>query len=563
MMNTSSKISRCLVDLLEAHGVKHVVASPGSRNAPLLIALSASELDVKMVTDERTAAFVALGIASISMQAVAIVCTSGTALLNYAPAVAEAYYRRLPLIVVSADRPMEWIGQDDSQTIVQPGALTNYVKRSYDIPVGNAKDNLWFANRVINDALLEATNGRKGPVHINIQLGEPLGELTDDPSEPQRIVRLLEPAPSMPVAQVRELGRSIASPCRVMIVCGFLPPDKTLNRALNRLADLPNVIVLTETIANLHGNAFIGNIDATLAGIKLDALAEMRPDVVISTGGAIVSRHIKQFIRNTPVREHWHVGRIDDTVDCFRSLTLRVEMEPATFFAQLASAMQPHRQPSDYAHRWTIARDRAISLTQAYCAKSPWSDLRAFATLMPLIPRGWNLQLSNGTSIRYAQLFGNYTYHRCDCNRGVSGIDGCTSTAIGASLAYRNGVTLLITGDMSALYDIGALGIANIPARFKMIVLNNEGGGIFRFISSTKQLPMREEMFCVPQSPSWQSLAEGFGLKYFEADDEQQLRKTFKDFANEYSAPAILLIKTPGELSGDILTNFFDFCKSH
>jgi len=569
MYNTSNKTCRCIVRLLERHGVKKAIVSPGSRNAPLLVALSRNQsISKEVIVDERCAAFIALGYSSVSQEPVALVCTSGTALLNYAPAIAEAYYRRIPLIVISADRPREWIGQDDSQTIVQPGALSNYVKRSYDISTGQSENDIWYANRVVNDALLTALSGRIGPVHINLQLDEPLGEICDDSSDISddvfsRKITLLKPKGRMDASYAKELGQAIASPCKVMIIAGFLNPDKTLNKALLKLSRMPNIIVMTETIANLHGDTLINSIDAVLSGMSNDQLGDLVPDVIISTGGALVSRHIKQYLRNHRVKEHWHVGEMDDTVDCFKQLTMRVEMSPSVFFSQLASEIIPYVTECDYAHRWEVAKNRSRSLTQAYSARCSWSDFKAFSILIPMIPKRWNVHFSNGTAIRYAQIFGDHNYHRCDCNRGVSGIDGCTSTAVGASLAYKEDVTLLVSGDMSARYDIGAIGSGCLPPRFKMVVLDNGGGGIFRFISSTSGLDVREDMFCHPQSESIDAIADSMGLNVYVASDANELRSVFPAFASENKTPALLLVQTPAEESAEILKNYFTFCKTH
>lgn len=246
MLDTSNKTCRCIASLLVAHGVRDAVVSPGSRNAPLLMALSRQkQLNLISVVDERSAGFVALGMAVTSGRPVALVCTSGSALLNYGPAVAEAYYRRVPLIVISADRPVEWIGQDDSQTIVQPGALSGYVKRSYDLPADSEGRQMWYENRLVNDALITAISGRRGPVHINVQIAEPINGLSDNHDDAcdrvmNRVVSLIRPATSFPTSAARALGSTIASPVKVMIVAGFLPPDKTLNKAMLRLSNLPN-----------------------------------------------------------------------------------------------------------------------------------------------------------------------------------------------------------------------------------------------------------------------------------------------------------------------------------
>lgn len=558
MLTTDKKSCSIIADLLVAHGVRNVIISPGSRNAPLVMALSRrEELKVDVVIDERSAAFVALGMSLQSSRQVALVCTSGTALLNYAPAVAEAFYRCIPLVVISADRPQEWIDQDDSQTIWQQDALAPYVKRSCDIQAHLEFENgEWVCNRLVNDILLEAVNGRKGPVHINVRLDAPLNRTAEVRPDTNRVVRMVSPSTELPTAEARRLGSLLASPRKVLVIVGFHEPDERLNRALAKLAHLPNVAVMTETIANLHSPLFVNRIDSTLCRLSAEEKEVLAPDVVITAGGALVSRFVKEWIRSINNVGHWHVGQTHTTVDCFKHLALRVEMQPAVFLRQLASAMQPHRTPSDYGGRWREAAARAEAAHEAYMARCPWSDMKAFSYIIPHIPAGWNLHLSNGTPIRYAQLMDCSRIHRSDCNRGVSGIDGCTSTALGASVAY-SGTTLLITGDMSCQYDLGALASALLSPKFKIIVICNGGGGIFRFIASTSGLPELEKCLAVGTRLPLQELAVGFGFAYFEARSEEELRRSFAGFAACDDRPAILAVFTPAKESAEILKGYF------
>ncbi len=558
-MQTTDKLScNILTDLLVAHGVREAVISPGSRNAPLIVALTRNgALRCHTVIDERSAAFIALGMSVQSGAPVAVVCTSGTALLNYAPAVAEAFYRRVPLVVISADRPEEWIDQDDSQTIWQQDALAPYVKRSCDISARiDFPNGPWWANRIINDALLEATSGRRGPVHINVRLDNPLNSFSEHTPGTARVIDELSTRSELPVAEARALGSRLASPRRIMVIAGFNAPDEKLNRALAKMAGLPNVVVLTETLANLHSPRFISRIDSTLCRMTAEEKERLRPDVVITLGGALVSRFIKEWLRGLGGLEHWHVGVSHTTIDCFRHLSLRVSLNPAIFMSQLASAMQPHRSPSDYALEWHGIYNRAIAIHDRYVASSPWSDLKALAYIFARIPRGWNLHLSNGTPVRYAQLMDCSRIHRSDCNRGVSGIDGCTSTALGASAVY-NGTTLLISGDMSFQYDISALSSTLLSPRFKAIVMLNGGGGIFRFIGSTSGLPELERYFAVGTRLPLRGLAEAWGCAYFEARSEETLAGSFRQFAEVNDCPAILGIVTDPELTAATLRQYF------
>ncbi|MFG6381753.1 MAG: 2-succinyl-5-enolpyruvyl-6-hydroxy-3-cyclohexene-1-carboxylic-acid synthase [Muribaculum sp.] len=564
-MESTDKVScNIIVSLLVKHGVEEVVVSPGSRNAPLVLAMSrCGALKKTVVIDERSAAFIALGKASVSGKPVALVCTSGTAVLNYAPAVAEAYYRRVPLIVISADRPMEWIDQDDSQTLRQYEALSHYVKRSYNIPADCSADNMqWYTNRVVNDALLCAVSGRRAPVHINVQLDNPLDGMAclDETRWTSRDITRLSAQQRLSHDDMALLAGRCGARSKILIIAGFMEPDGELLDALKRLAARDDVVVMTETVANLPSDMFIGCIDATLSVMDDVRRHDMRPDIVITVGGAIISRFIKQYLRTADIKEHWHVGITDDTVDCFRNLTVSINMAPERFFKDLAEALpQTDGSRCSFRKEWHDVAAEGEKVHERYLASVPWCDLTAMRYVFNNLPEGCNIQLSNGTSVRYAQLFPSAAAARCDCNRGVSGIDGSTSTAVGASTVY-DGTTLLITGDMSAQYDIGALAAPCITPRFKMIVLCNGGGGIFRFIKSTSKLDELDEYFVVDRPFPIAKLAEAYGFRYFEAYDEYSLSALFGGFIEEKDRPAILAIYTSSETSAKCLGAYFG-CK--
>lgn len=561
METTDKAICREVAELLVAHGVEDVVLSPGSRNAPLVLAVTRHpKLNYRVVIDERSAAFIALGIATQSRRPVAIICTSGTAMLNYAPAVAEAYYREVPLIVITADRPQEWIDQDDSQTIRQFGTLDNIVKQSVNLPVetGDATQ-MWMVNRLLNDVLSAAVEGRPGPVHINVQLDLPLTR-TGESAEtycPRR-VWVTEPSMTLPVSQVRALAAELRVPCKVMVVCGFMPPSQKISKAISRLAALPNVIVLTEAQANIHAPGCIRNIDRVLASLDDEARAGLAPDVVITVGGSLVSRFIKGWLRRLKNLQHWQVGVRGMSVDAFMHLTRRIEISADAFLPQFASAMQPNSGlQSDYARRWRQAAVRAENLHNQYVAEVGWSDLKAMSGLMQWLPDACNLQASNGTAVRYVQLLDYSRLHRIDCNRGVSGIDGCTSTALGASMAYKSGPTVLVTGDMSMQYDIGALAANDIPDRMHIAVLNNGGGGIFHFLRPIASLPEVDECFAARVNLPLEQLAAAYGFRYLRAASAEELERVIPAFL--HSGKSILDIRTDGRTSADILNGYFTF----
>lgn len=554
MENTSYTVCRQLVALCVSHGVRRVVLSPGSRNAPLLVAFAREKaIEHHVVVDERVAGFVALGMATRSDEPVALVCTSGTALLNYAPAVAEAYYRHVPLIVISADRPDEWIDQDDSQTIRQQGVLGAFVKQSYHLPTHTDDTSLWHARRLINDALLQANAPCRGPVHINVPLGGNLCEVTNVEPEMPVAVEDMRPVQQLSATDAERLASRISVAQKVMVLATMSNPSPVLQEALSLLASLPQVVVLTESIANLHDEAFIPTIDRVLTAIDNSEKPDFAPQLLITLGGAPVSRMVKEFLRQYVPAEHWRIGCENRVIDTMQSLTRRLQVDAASLLSQIAPLCAP--ATSQYAALWSEREVVATALHNRIVDDAPWCDLRAFARLLPAIPPHTVLHLSNGTSIRYAQLFDTPQIAASYCNRGVSGIDGSTSTALGASMVDEE-CHLLITGDMSFGYDTGALATGLASPRFKIVVMDNGGGGIFRFIKGPSDLPELEECFEVQRRQPIEGYAHLHGYKYFQADCEDTLKSVLPAFFAENEQPAILAITTPAEINASVLRHY-------
>jgi len=514
------------------------------------------ELTCTVVIDERSAAFVALGMSIKMGEPVAVVCTSGSAAMNFGPALAEAFYRKTPLIAVTADRPEEWIDQDDSQTIRQAGALAAVVKGSFDIPVCRGEDDglKRLCRRRIADAVLLAAAPEQGPVHINMQIDEPINAMSEDCGEcfcfPERMSSLS----ALDSRYADDLATEISSAKRVMVVAGFMPPSPALSDMLTRLPG--NVAVLCEAQSNLHG-PFVNNIDATLNAMS-DELKKslLPPDIVITIGGALLSRMIKAALRPSSGIRHWNIGPVDHCIDPLLHLRKRIECDSITFFKALLPKLK-NNACTDYRACWLHASALAKKRSQDFAAQAPWSDFKAMHILLSSMPDGLNLHLSNGTAVRYAQLFDTLTADRVECNRGVSGIDGCTSTAIGAALVSHR-PTLLVTGDMSAQYDMGALAISHIPASFRMAVLNNGGGGIFRFIKATCDLPETEQYLAADVRLPLRELAEGFGFDYYEADNAPSLYNVLPLFFAAKKRPAILNIITPAQTSAQTIKKYFN-----
>lgn len=547
-----------LFSLLEQYGVRHVVCSPGSRNAAILQEANRNpQLKKIIVVDERSAAFIALGISTVERAPVGLICTSGSALLNYGPALAEAFYQGIPLIAISADRPDIWIDQDDSQTIRQPNALSNIVKNSYALD-GDRRDEeyLWYSNRTLNEALNSSLSPKKGPVHINISLNGIVSEREGVTEYIARKINIIRPSQILETKVVTEYA-SLAASKKVMIVAGFMEPDNKLQKAVATLASLPNVCLMAETVSNLHLPSTDYMVDTVLFKLTQEQEKILAPEIVISLGGALISRKLKEFLRRNPPKYNWSFNYANNIIDCFKSLTEKFECSAPSFMQTLGKRMKIlQKQISkdgipDYKETWKRWRE----LSKRKFNTVPWSDLKALQIVLNSLPEETNLFLSNGTSVRYGQIIPYSVTHATFSNRGVSGIEGCTSTALGASLVYQ-GITCLITGDMSFAYDIGALTNGLASGRFKVIILDNEGGDIFRFIQATKNLDIRERYLCADREIPVEQLAYAYGWSYYYADSEKRLKDNLKDFFATTELPAILHIDTASCNNAEILGNF-------
>ncbi|MBR3926493.1 MAG: 2-succinyl-5-enolpyruvyl-6-hydroxy-3-cyclohexene-1-carboxylic-acid synthase [Akkermansia sp.] len=461
MATISSTASiRDLISLMLAHGITRCVACPGSRNSPIVASLAELDgVELRGATDERSAGFTACGWAAQAQAPVAVCVTSGSALLNLHPAVAEAHYRHLPLLIISADRPASWIGQQDGQTLPQPGCFGALCRMSVQIP--EAAEEGWHRNRLLNEALLELTHRAGGPVHINIPLSEPLFATTEEPLPTPRVIRRTELA-RMNADEETELLNTVAACPRRLILLGQLPADAQVPPSL---AAEKAFAIIGEHLCNTA--LAITQPDAIL-GPEPDAA--MSPDLLITYGGCIISKRLKTLLRNNPPREHWHICPDGAVVDTFCNLTRVIEGDPAELW-ELLSAFAEDGDES-YAERW---------LTPVPVPQFPYSGMQLVGDMLGAMPEGSVLHLANSSAVRFAQLYPLPADTQVECNRGVNGIEGSLSAALGYAMGDSR-PQYIICGDLSFFYDMNALWLQGIPAQVKILLINNGGGGIFDYI---------------------------------------------------------------------------------
>lgn len=544
-----------LAELMFQRNIRHLVISPGSRNAPIIDAFCKRRgFDCKAIVDERSAAFFALGMAQQLQQPVAIACTSGTAVLNFAPAIAEAYYQRIPLLVLTADRPVEFIDQGDGQTIRQQNVFANYIRKSFQLPQSiKTGDDLWYANRLVSEALNAAILPVAGPVHINLPFSEPLYGVQIPANSAPKDIRIVETSPWLSAEALAALEKKWHGAKRKLLIAGQLHPNSSLEQLLKELAADPSVVILTEATSNLNGPEFIAWIDRCLAAMRTDEV-DFMPDLLVTFGGAVVSKRIKGWLRKAPVKEHWHVDPADLSMDTYQHLTQSIPMFAEDFFGQFKPAVID--SADSFSGSWRELSARAQENHQRFLSACPYSDLKIFEKIIENTPAGYDFQLANSTPVRYAQLFEFPYAFRFDSNRGVSGIDGSISTAAGA--AFISGKpTLMITGDLGFFYDSNALWNKYLPKNLRIIMINNGGGGIFRYIDGPDQTGALEEFFEASHDTSAEFIAKAFGLDYFQASDLEGLQRELGIFFRNSERPAILEIKSPAVESAATLRAYF------
>ena len=539
-----------VVELCHAKEIYHIVISPGSRNAPLIIGFTSHpDFTCYSVVDERCAAFFALGLAQQLKKPVAVICTSGSATLNYYPAVAEAFYSNIPLVVISADRPSYLVDIGDGQTIRQENVYTNHIEFSACCKEGDAY--LEFNEIAINNALNTAIE-KQGPVHINVPFSEPLYERIAE----KRVTPVIIPAKVIRDTRVENLNTLVEQwNCakKKMILVGTLHPMSIDSKYIDILAADDSVIVLTETTSNLHHKNFFPSIDQLISSLNEEESKSLQPEILLTFGGMIVSKRIKALLRKYTPNQHWHIDPkcANDTFFC---LTEHIKNTPNYFFRYFLPLTQ--QVLSNYQKQWLQIKNEKKAKQTLFENNVPFSDFKVYATIFASIPKHMLLQLANSTAIRYAQLFSLHPSFRVFCNRGTSGIDGTTSTAIGAAVASQK-PTLLLTGDLSFFYDSNALWNSNIPKSFRIIVVNNAGGGIFRILPKAKDVTYFEEFFETKHTLSAKHLCNMFGFEYQAAVTQEVLETTLKDFYEEGECPKLLEIFTPSHVNDVVLNEYF------
>lgn len=527
-----------LTSLLVAHGVKRVVVCPGSRNAAIVHNLNeCADITCYPVTDERSAGFYALGMSLADDTPVAVCVTSGTALLNLAPAVAEATYRHHGLIVISADRPEAWIDQLDGQTLVQPGAFGVHVGKCVSLPEPHNDEERWFCNRLVNEALLSVqTRGRKS-VQINVPVSEPMFSFTVSELPKERKISIIQPTLNSELVYNQVISCFLKSK-RPMIVVGQLSSyDEELSEMLHELSKY--IVVVSERLSTDYTSQF----DIILKQLGNDE--NYLPDFILYLGDTLLSKRVKKFLRHADKAECWAVSPDGEVHDVFMNLTGVIDATTKEVVKSLSDAVKSEKDKNiaaGFVNLWRMQSDRIeTSIDEFEPRYSQLAAVREFFLSLEDMYYDYEIHCSNSMAARLTQIYSStYVW----CNRGVNGIEGSVSTAAGFSVATDK-MVFCITGDLSFFYDSNALWNQNLGGNFRIILLNNGGGGIFRSINGLTDSPAFDRFVSARHNAMAKGLCEDNDVGYLSVRNVDELHLNMARFMTmETNRPMVLEVFT-------------------
>ena len=546
-----------IADICAQRKVDHIVISPGSRNGLLTLAFARHpKIKTFVIPDERSAGYVALGMAQSLDKPVALLCTSGTAAVNYYPAIVEAYYQNTPIIVLTADRPAEWIDKYDGQTIRQNKLYENHILISYQFPhtsTNNSKSS--NGEKCVLEAIDVSESYPKGPVHINIPIPEPFYPENNEQIQFTSTINIPNSSEQIQIDQDSEVElalKEISVFKRVMIIPGQDVPHKELRHCLEKISEKLAIPVLADSISNFSNAGLAITYHDTFLKIK-NSVPE--PDLIITFGRSIISKSLKQFLRSCKEITHWQIIQNNYAADTFGCLQKEIHCEPIQFFSSLLKIELASTQ-IDFFTKWESANNIGRQIIDENMTGQSFSEMEVVNGVLKSLPENIKLHLANSMIVRWVNMISLNKNLEVYSNRGTSGIDGCTSTALGHSLSSEK-INVLLTGDMAFFYDRNAFWHNQIPENLRVIIFNNHGGGIFRLIDGPSQQDELEDFFETNQTLNAENTARDFKLDYYFCSSFDELEECLSEFFQPGKAK-ILEIETDKYLNQKSFQNLLE-----
>ena len=523
-----------IAKVCEHYGVSNVIICPGSRSAPLVYAFTRNpSFTCYSIIDERSAGFIALGLAQQTQKPTVLICTSGTAVVNFFPAVAEACYQKIPLLILSADRPPEYLNQQDGQMIMQKGVFGKHVLGSHELLCFDENTiDYKLTERIVTNAIEEAISEKgKGPVHINVPLREPLYDTPKYVSLPAIQIRKSrskgETAILLPHFEL--FTSAWTKNKKKMLLIGGFPVSKSLHHLLGLLSKKNDLIILTDVCSNQNEFCNVPNYDFLLKLYGKNIPRELCPDFILSLGGPMVSKSLYKWLKEIKVPFHFRLQSTAEPIDTYGNLTHLLEADILAYL-EAFSSLDTKSKDGDtvYLDTWKKLNDSTKNILHNFHEKEIWCEPTVTNAILKLIPEESLFQVGNSSAIRWVSWNGvNHKNINIYSNRGTSGIDGCLSTAIGAALAQPDKKVFALIGDISFLYDDHALWNNFLPPNLKIMVINNKGGNIFNWIDGPSQHPEELNFFTTPQIRDLKLVCESYGIKHTSIHNFEELETFF------------------------------------
>ena len=541
-----------LTSLLVSYGVRHIVVCPGSRNAPLVHNFDVSpDITTHAVTDERSAAFFALGLRLRLRQPVAVCVTSGSALLNTMPGAAEATYQHEGIIIISADRPQAWIGQLDGQTMPQHGALGTFASPSVSLPEPHNDTERWLCRRLICEAMIANTCPPFPSVHINVPVSEPLFGFST-PCLPE--------IPHVGIADLDDqngretLRRILKGKRRLMVISGQTYDDS----AAGLLMDNASGCVFVAEWLSPYGR--VRHIDEILRTTCAEELDNMRPDCIVYIGGHTVSKRLRHYMRSLDSRTMFITVSDDGMLhDVSQHTTLVVKATAGDFMRMICNGAICPDADMDFVRRWHDMDNMAARRISASCP--PYSQMLAIRRLEENIDNSKDIVCyANSLSVRAGMMYASaYRY----CNRGLNGIEGTLSMAAGmAAGAKEEGMTAgnitaaqnvyCVIGDLSFFYDSNALWIQELAGNMRIMLINNQRGAIFGMLPGLDRSPAHKPLIAAGHNATAEGICSQYGMEYYRATDTPSLEEGIRLLTSGvHDRPVVLEVLTDADTDAD------------
>lgn len=557
-MYTTITNVQILISLMKKFNIKNIVLSAGTRHAPIARSVENDHFfKTYSVVDERSAAYFALGIAKQTGEPVAIACTSSTATCNYLPAIAEAYYQKIPLLVLTGDRDPYLLNQLEDQMIDQPGMYEHFVKKTVDLPTVRLRNrnDFWYCERLINEALIELRDKEQGPVHINIRVANSVAEMIDDTAnglpETKKITKLSYYTDN---SEWKNAIEELKSAKRILIVCGM--NNSVTNRALEYMKKFFEKYNCVFSIEHMSNIKFDGTLLTFMAAQTLTGAGfseKLLPDIVISFGGNFISA-IKGHLRaNERKFKHWLINQSGETIDVFKSLTKIFECSPEYFFQYFVENENENiKNDKKYYQLWVDQMNKV-----KYIADLEFSNMYAIEGLAKKIPDYSILHLGILNSTRIMQHYELPQHVKVYSNIGTDGIDGSMSTFLGQANVIKEKAFLLF-GDLSFFYDMNSISIRHINNNVRILMVNNGGGGEFHFTMGKEKFPKLDEHIAAGHQLIAKEWVESRNFEYLSARTKEEFDKNIIKFTNEDSdKPMFFEVFTDRDKDGKILRDFY------